>query len=320
MSFLEDAAKSVVGKALLGAALPFWGGTLIDYLGGTNSILGRTAEVALTTTPGLVQGESFTQAFTSAYALRLKMVADYYSFGTADQVINKAYEKVSSDPSFRKAVSDVIGKQAGQDLAEGLRQAGFAPEDVAKKYDVRPDVAAMAVNGQAHQNVHDLSDFDIPNGRREYRLLGKQLESTRLAVELAKAVRSGRDPASVQQIRQAYVNALAKESAPKPPRTAGYILEQWHRAEQMFGPDSKIALAFKAQYQDELARTKLRDKADPSTPISVAFGTKKSEIPVGEAARKDKSVLRDLLTFGILTSPAWLVLAFHRFQKARHHV
>lgn len=305
---LEDAASSVVGKALLGAALPFWGGTLIEYLGGTNSVLGRSVEVSLSVTPGLAQGESFTQAFVSAYALRLRLVADYYSVGTADEIINEAYQKIASDPTFQATVVAIVGDRVGEAATQGLTSAGFDPEQLSSYYKVRPDVAAMAINAAAHQPIYNLGDFDVPSGKRGLlKPIGAKGDAARALAALNQATRAGAPTDRLQALRQAYVNALVHDMAPRPPRTLATVLEDWRKAITLLGPTSAITKAYEAEYE----RAVIAKRADPHADAEVTFATSATS-PDG---RPRSSLGRDLLSFGVLTSPAWLLLILTKVRR-----
>jgi hypothetical protein len=175
LSDIGDVITSPVGTAVMSAAVPFWGGSMIDYLGGSNSVLGRAAEVSMTTSPALVQGDSFSQAFAATYGVRLKAVASYFlgqtgseaqANDTANRLINLSYQKLAGDSRLSQGVTAAAAGATDGDVAGALDRAGFSPEAIGQRYAVRPDVAAMAINAILHRDVYNVSDYATSTGVR----------------------------------------------------------------------------------------------------------------------------------------------------------
>lgn len=143
-----------------------WTGMLTSFLPG---VLGMVADATVVAMPGLVRGESFSDALVAEYGLRLKRVAEAYGPQLAKEV-NGQVDTLVKNAALREEVQGSLARVRAMDpslnLSAALKRAGCDPETLAQKLHVRPDVAAMVLNVFLHRKVYEPSDFDLQTGAR----------------------------------------------------------------------------------------------------------------------------------------------------------
>ena len=154
-----------------------WPGFLVTFLPG---VLGLAAEKALVAFPGLSEGESFTQAFRSEAAWRMKMVERYTLLKAALDYAD-SIDKAAKNPEviarvgkadFDRLVDDLRSRGFTEQAAveQAIRQLKLTPEDLsglcaqASGAPCRQDAVATIVNGLLKRQVYDLGKFDLTTG------------------------------------------------------------------------------------------------------------------------------------------------------------
>ena len=192
---MADAYKS--GQTWLNNASKVPGlGILVDAV--SNAIVDNNVEwlipivgpasIALIGLPNIVvHKDDVTDAYIKAVVLRLEELVtmglamatgpvvpnlDSASAEAKKQATDAAYawvsqlQQVSNDPEVQQAIGSVARGLAEDAIRDALVKAHLTPEEIAARFNVRPDVAAMAINYILRKNVYDPHEFGIVDGKR----------------------------------------------------------------------------------------------------------------------------------------------------------
>lgn len=168
-SLLDDIGDFVTDPQnwLRAVSLMGWTGILTDMLPGALRIL---AEATVHTMPGLVHGDSFSDAFIKEYSWRLKQAAEAFGADFADQQLNQGLKSITTDTvlgnEIKEGVQRVKDAYPDLDTMGALQKAGLDPEKLAAERGLRPDVWAQALNYFLHEKLFELTDFDLQSGKR----------------------------------------------------------------------------------------------------------------------------------------------------------
>jgi hypothetical protein len=401
-------------------ALPFMGWTslFLDTFQGLG-ILGKAAEVATHLAPGLIEGDSVSDAFMADYGARLKLAVTYLigtglaaasatagaylsstagtvgsdtfrqfvskvdldkylneleaearkdlgpdrvqqiidqSSDTADVQINQAFSRLMQDPDFAHAFDPYLKASTGlqgppvsippnfttspvltstdpgaaairaslqnaitSTTSQNLAKLGLSPTDLAGKFNVRADVAALATNAILHRRVYDVSpaSFDVTTGAQNPgsdRSTGKN--SDWALVDLLDAVGKNAPPDQVDPLRAAYQEALAIENDPHPTDAAAIQRQLQIAQARGAAPDiiksyqDKLTVASGQPSPDVSVLTKLPGK------VGVPFGGG-AGAPGGFSITPASLNLKDLPAFALVTAPFWIMFLLLRSRSRR---
>lgn len=193
--WIADVASSIGDKA----KTPLGFQILFVISAGLSTVLAPIVGPEIATvafaTPGLVAGDSFTKsyvegmvnavaitaavlaavpglavAFAASVGVAIGGAAGSLGVGSIATLIGKWSNDIVNTinrPEFQQFVNSIgdQAKQAGVSFGDMLNKLGITITDVGQKFNVRPDVAAHAVNAVAHQPVYDTALFDVITGK-----------------------------------------------------------------------------------------------------------------------------------------------------------
>lgn len=165
---------------------------------GVSLTVGPQLASAIFAVPGMIAGESFTEAYVKEMVNRVVELIEYFAqkgagdavrAGTkpaADAAIAQAkaasdsavkaftdqVARLSTDPNLRDVVAKLerdlgvkVGQLSREALRAGLDKIGFSPEQIAAKLHVRADAAGAALNGILHRPVYaTTTEYDDATG------------------------------------------------------------------------------------------------------------------------------------------------------------
>lgn len=314
-----------------------------------SSVIGATAASVAWAIPGMAQGDSFSEAYTKETVARIEAVIEYFvskeltpaAKDQAGAIGAKEFEeqlsKVAGDPDIRAAMDRALPilKQAGVDPKRVLADLHLTPEEIARKLDVRPDVAALILNALAHQTIYPLGGFDVPTGQNIQ--LPEQATLVALAVESARNptpenIKRFQDFAALidsHKIRLVNISAriaekkaeLAAELAAEPSEN---LFMRWRNAakraalqfEQPFiTQTAEAAEALRVAYLKKTSPLERRQHAEGATNALAARGIPASSPErvflrrfADESSPPARGLLGKIVVAGVLLSPAVLAL------------
>lgn len=190
---------------------------------GLSPILGPWIVNVAIATPGLLAGDTFTTAYTRGLTDYLEKAA--FVFGGAAGAATALGPVLGSiggaasgggsvvalfeNPRFRAFIDGAQKEIAKSGLTpkDAIEALGLQPEKVAADFNVRPDVAAIALNGALHAEVNDLSTFDPLTGQRSN-------GATRSIDELRRLIAAGRKQgANTSDLELRLIKAEREEKA-----------------------------------------------------------------------------------------------------------
>jgi hypothetical protein len=227
------------------ASVMGWPGFVASFLPGA---LGIAAEKAIVAFPGLVEGESFTQAFRAEAAWRMKIV-ERYTLVKAALDYADAVDKAAKNPEviahvgkaeFDRLVDDLRRRGFSEQAAveQAIRQLKLTPGDLsglcaqASGVPCREDAVATIVNGLLKRPIYDLGKFDLATGSSFGTLEADPTIPQNLAAEeyrrlLGDAQIHGSPPPVVDELRRLLDVAIAREADATIP-----LADRWRAAER----------------------------------------------------------------------------------------
>lgn len=130
-------------------------------------VVGPQAASAAFAIPGVIAGDSFSQAWVDGFTFRLAKLADTYgaqaSQGLSDQTnaASKKLEELGISPDALARLKTAAGTG---DAAQALAWANMTPEQLAARFGGRVDAWAAAMNGRTHEDAYPLDDYDLRTG------------------------------------------------------------------------------------------------------------------------------------------------------------
>jgi hypothetical protein len=120
--------------------------------------------------PGLAKGDSFSEAYVTEWVNRAVGVAQFFAGKGVGDVVAQLGGQVTgllANPDFKQLFDQFKAQFPGQVTRQLLVQAHLTPEEISKKFNVRPDAAATAINAQLKTKLYNvgapqegLSEFD----------------------------------------------------------------------------------------------------------------------------------------------------------------
>ena len=278
-SILDDIGDFVTDPSNIIRAVSYmgWVGYLASFLPG---ILSTAAEVTVNTLPGLVRGESFSDAFVAEYSWRLSNVAKYIGNDKADKAITKELPKYTNDPELKQRVNDALkaARAANPNISPtaALEAVGLSPKDLVERclrqfqspnpeeraLQCREDTIALALNVLAHENIYDTRLFDPITGK---------VVPRDLLVPFVENLKANSKPATRPVTSVPGKVAVGPNIQPPPPMAPGQLVP--------------IPVTSRA----------------PTVPM----GSSPFNTGTGFVSSSDRGILGQLLTLAALTSPVW---------------
>lgn len=355
---IGDFAKTELGAHVIGVISVGVSPLLVPIVGPIAVGIGMA-------TPGLLAGDDFTTAFTKGITEsveRLVVVlpfvlvaapaaigvaagatagaAGFLSAGGAIAAIEKYKNDIVTTinrPEVKNAVNGAAAeaKKHGLTLKNALKTLGITPEKFAREQGVREDVAAHAINANAHEIVYDTSTFDPATGLRhpppppgpEDRSNG--LNSTWDLIELLRAQNTGASEDTVRTLTENYQRTLRIEDPTTP--TSSYnetdALTEVLAAQNRGAPADVIRTYIraydrvrspmspeleKARTDDQALRLLVHERRKRLIAKQKAAeeGAKLGQLKFGESA--GASMLGKVGTLALLTSPFWILVLLSR--------
>lgn len=125
--------------------------------------------------PGMIAGEPFTEAYIKELIDRVVGLLEWFAGKQAgayvDQQFSEPLKRLSNDPNFKDLISQVKTQLPKIATRKALEQLHLTPDDIAARFKVRPDVAALALNAFFHEHVYSVgnpnqSEFDANGNMR----------------------------------------------------------------------------------------------------------------------------------------------------------
>lgn len=276
-----------------------------------------------------------------------KLVMDSGFKADIDRAINKAFTTLGA------TIKD-LGGVSGREL---MRKSGITPEDVAKRYSVRPDVAALAINGIAGADIYNVgdptyADYDVlgdpksgvsgPSGAPIPNValaqLQENLRTVGYTVNAALGVGREDDPKLVVSIRDFQQKSGLPVTGKADPKTRQMLQTAAGlprvAAEVRAAPNSSLSRDLQNVRSSSTAEEDIYDQLiaryryDPQMagPVQDWERLRKEAVRKRVAAMTalaaapvaPQAFLPQLLTFSILTSPLWFTfLVLPRIQTFR---
>lgn len=167
-TFLADMARDDRGRFLLQAITvtylygPLAGTPLPGAVG--QVVVGPVVASLVWALPGMIAGESFTEAYTKELTEKIQGLAEYFGGKKAGELFANQLKGLIDNQQFKDAMASVrarFGNVAGDALKRSLVELNLTPEQLAKQFNVSPDVAAAAINHFFRENLYDINrDYD----------------------------------------------------------------------------------------------------------------------------------------------------------------
>jgi hypothetical protein len=344
---IGDFAKSELGFQVVSVVSLVGASVLLPVIG--PAVIG----IAMAT-PGLVAGDDFTTAFAKGLAdsvEKLALVAPLIA-GPAGLAVTSTIpliEKYKKDiittinrPEIKHAIdgASAYAKEHGVTLKSALETLGLTPEKFARDQGIREDVAAHALNANAHESIYNTGSFDAVTGLREPppppgpedRSSG--LNSTWALIELLQAQNSGAPAETVRILTEEHNRALQIEDpkAPLGSYNESEALTQVLSAQNRGAPPDVVRLYVraydrvrsplspeleKAKTDDQALRALIRARRNRLVVKQRAAeeGARLGQIKFGESAGSP-NLLSRIGSVALVTSPFWLLvlLASRRYR------
>lgn len=249
-TWLGDMAQTDVGRTILTAISmtylyePLASMQIPGAVG--QVVVGPIVASATWALPGMVAGESFTEAYVTELTWRIQGLVEYFAGRYVAKIGQEAsrelgvrvgdlfgaqLEAIGKDPLFQQYMHEFkarVGDAVGAELKQRLKDAKLDPEalsrrlkEFSQRFDVAPDVFAAAINANFKGFVYDIdADFDV-YGQPVVRGAGGRVLSPRTPVSERVLVEQGipiRGKRASDQI--AVVTSTATPKALKKPKTA----------------------------------------------------------------------------------------------------
>jgi hypothetical protein len=267
---------------------------------------------------GLMQNPDFTNAFNPYLALRNEKL------GPAAPIPPPWFDptklKLSTTDPAAVAIRSLYNPSSTS--SQNLKKLGLSPADLAAKFNVREDVAALATNTILQQRIYDLSptSFDVVTGKQtadvtnEDRTQGDN--ASWALVDLQKA-QSANAPQNILDGLQAnYARALRVQSAPGEQLDPKDVLAELEIARQRGASPDVVRM-----YEDKYTTA----SRQPSLDVGVQQQLPKHGLPMGGAPAGGQGFsiapaslnLKDLPAFALVTAPFWIMLLLLRSRSRR---
>lgn len=315
---------------------------------GLAPLLGPAIVNVAIATPGLVAGDPFTTAYSrglSDYLTKASVVLGGVAGGVpgaaGSAAIAGQIKKLLDDPDFRGFVQAAGARAAmtGASLADSLDLTALS-----QRFGARPDAVALAANGASHQIAFDPEWFDPATGaaRDPTAVPTAALTSRELALLLARARTGGASPQSIAQLEALLAVAEQEDKAHAEldraeaarDRIAFERLRQ-HTRQRAIAKAGGLAFAapFDAPPFGALPFPRFAGVnvgADGILdPIPTTGPSPFGPTPVGDIPNRrprpqrepirstipstaTRTAIGDLITFAVVTSPAWAFLLLRR--------
>lgn len=183
-TWLVDFAKSDIGFWTLGVISS-------NAYGPLAYITGPQVASVVWATPGVLKGDSFTEAYTKELINRIEGLIEYFIGREGPEVTKKIVREfgdgvkaATNSPAFKQALADfknsIPNLGSADDIRRALTAAGLDPQQLAAKLQeefpgLRADQVALAINANFHQMIYAVDrEFTEDTGRpRVYRRLGR---------------------------------------------------------------------------------------------------------------------------------------------------
>lgn len=287
---------------------------------GLAPVVGPQVASVVWTVPDLIQGNTtFTQAYAKEFLNRLTALIQYFlkqnggnadaAAAAANQQVTQALTALSTNPAFQSVFQSALAqikqlRDGGLDAQAALAQLHLTPQDIAAKFGVREDVAAMAIDAAMHEFVYDFSapQNDPATGKLPVTPLplSALLVSANAAVKPITAPETGTADELLTQLLQLQNNApgdLILINRLQQAYVAQKAVEDAQRAATAPLPPGAVRIA-------------------PWQPLSVAMGP---SLPATAAAPPTPSpapsFLSGVLTLALFTSPLWIALVVRHLRR-----
>lgn len=230
-----------------------------------------------------------------------------------DREINQAFARVVPDPELNRQIGQIAARPGGISI-DALEQAGLGAADVARRFGMREDVAALAINAIARRRIYGVSPetYDPASGARIIPISSDRSSGSNSAWALADLLSAQKEGAAAEQIaslKDDYDRATRVETTPST-ASPGDILIELLRAQNR-GADPRYILGLEQAYQastrrqsDASAAIAARDSAlRGDVDLSASTDRPIFELPIGWTVAR---IGREIAEAAILTSPAWI--------------
>lgn len=241
---------------------------------------------------------------------------------TRDQIvrdIDDSFNRIVHEPLLRQAFDpNVIDglRQQGRSLHEALVELHLTPGELSQRFNVRPDVAALATNAILGTRFHNVSPSSYdPNSGAVIMPLSVDRASGRNSdwalIDLLDAQNAGATPEFAAALEKDYRDALAIDEDPSPRDASGVLIQVLH-AEQRGATDPYLR-GLKAKYENALrgggppviATTASPPPTGDASLDAITKLTSSSAAPAGAGVPSPSSFLAKGLNLALVTSPLW---------------
>ena len=336
--FVENPVVGQIVFTAMGTALmSSFANVAIPSVSGMQTVGPVIASVAFAV-PGMAfKGESFTKAYVTDLTARTTALIAYFAQQKAGQVAEKLpaateeARKQFTEPLTRfvkdsglqaeinRTLSDFARQQLGKDPSQltpneakaALDRAGLDPVKLAARKGVRPDVAALGINGIAGVNIYSAGD----PAYADYDVLGNAKPGTteRPGAPLPNVVLAQLQE-NLRTLGYRVVGALGVGSENDPTIVASVRDFQAKNALPVTGTaDAQTRQLL--QTAVGLPRVAAEVRAAPQPTFSRELQAARAGV-----AAAPQPLLPQLVTFAILTSPAWFAFLVLPRLRARARV
>lgn len=260
-------------------------------------IVGPQIATALWALPGALRGECVGEAYVKELTSRITLLANVYGPNAIPDAVTRQVTQLVQDTGFLDLVNrpNVDAAKAGTNLstADALKKIGASPNQLAAKFNVRADAAALATNLVLCETVHDVSNYDPATGANPNEAF----------------VISPNSPLSVLTKDPA---AFLFKPVPRLPdrATASDVLTAILTAQNAGVPEANLA-DLKQQYQELLTKEQAGAAA-----AAVAANARVDAAHGLFSAAPLPPLLGQVLTLTVLTAPLWATVLYLRKVRA----
>lgn len=112
--------------------------------------------------PGMVAGEPFTQAYIKEVIERVVGLIEWFAGREggkyAEQHFSEPLKRLAANPEFKDIVSRVKNELPQLATRKALEELHLTPQELALRFQTRPDVIAAALNAFFHEFIYDVGD------------------------------------------------------------------------------------------------------------------------------------------------------------------
>lgn len=133
-------------------------------------VVGPQAASVAFAIPGVIQGDSFSQAWLSEFTLRVGNLAKAYGEDKAKEYsaqLASAGQNTALTNLSPQGLETLMRTSGMPDARAALAWANLRPEDLALRYGGRVDAWAEFLNAKTRQTVYPMSDYALSTGSAE---------------------------------------------------------------------------------------------------------------------------------------------------------